>query len=83
MERTRGRRWMAMRQAVLTAEPLCRECLKHDRTTLAQEVDHITPLHKGGTDARDNLQPLCRACHAGKTASEHPQAKPIIRASDW
>jgi len=36
----------------------------------ADEVDHIVPLSRGGGDERSNLQPLCRPCHAAKTARE-------------
>jgi 5-methylcytosine-specific restriction protein A len=35
------------------------------------EVDHITPLAKGGTDEDDNLQLLCLACHEKKTRIEN------------
>ena len=34
------------------------------------ETDHIVPLQKGGKDEWTNLQSLCKACHARKTASE-------------
>jgi hypothetical protein len=34
------------------------------------DLDHITPLHKGGTDDRQNLQALCAACHSQKTFGE-------------
>src|SRR5699024_7712713 len=34
------------------------------------EVDHIKPLFRGGTDTESNLQALCVACHADKSASE-------------
>lgn len=33
----------------------------------AVDVDHITPLSKGGTDTPDNVQVLCRPCHKAKT----------------
>lgn len=33
-------------------------------------VDHITPLHFGGTNDRENLQCLCPNCHQEKTSKE-------------
>jgi 5-methylcytosine-specific restriction protein A len=38
------------------------------------EVDHILPRALGGRDAPDNLQVLCRTCHAGKTARQDAPA---------
>ena len=68
--RTRGRTWQRIRLQVLAEEPLCRACQAQDRVTAAAEVDHITPLHLGGTDARANLQALCVGCHEAKTRAE-------------
>jgi 5-methylcytosine-specific restriction protein A len=35
------------------------------------EVDHIRPISQGGPeDDESNLQLLCKACHAAKTARE-------------
>ena len=31
------------------------------------EIDHITPLYKGGTNEVSNLKALCRNCHGKKT----------------
>ena len=62
-------RWRALRQHVLEDSPLCVECLRVQRITVAKDIDHITPHH--GDAAlfwnRDNLQALCIACHARKT----------------
>ncbi|MER6052952.1 HNH endonuclease signature motif containing protein [Streptomyces sp. NPDC001793] len=33
-------------------------------------MDHVRPLALGGTDADDNVQVLCRGCHALKTETE-------------
>lgn len=34
-------------------------------------LDHITPIHQGGTDEDENLQILCiEPCHLKKTKSE-------------
>lgn len=40
----------------------CREVLDEN-----YEIDHIHPLARGGSNAVQNLQALCRACHAHKT----------------
>lgn len=61
---------MAIRARVLSDNPLCVHCKASDRLSLATEVDHIKPLHKGGTDDYDNLQGLCTACHEVKTAKD-------------
>ena len=59
------RRWRRLRIAVLSGEPLCRECGKP-----ATEVDHIVAIAKGGEDVESNLQPLCKPCHSRKTATQ-------------
>ena len=38
------------------------------------ELDHVTPLHLGGSNEGDNLQLLCVDCHKHKTASERRAA---------
>ena len=58
--------WQRLRQVVLDEEPACMAC-HQERST---EVDHINPLAKCPDLAlvRKNLQGLCAACHAKKTA---------------
>ena len=75
---------MQIRASVLSANPLCSKCSERNRITAATEVDHIVPLHKGGTDDLDNLQSLCHDCHAEKTAAEQgKRRKPEIGLDGW
>ena len=69
-KRTTGRPWMRLRAAVLDAQPLCVRCLAAGRTVAAREVDHVLPVHRGGTDAPANLQGLCVDCHERKSRGE-------------
>ncbi len=64
----RKRKWLATRESVLRDNPVCEECEER----LAQEVDHVVPLSKGGDPyAQSNLRALCRPCHWAKTAGEN------------
>lgn len=48
----------------------CQKCGVHRSDNVRLEVDHITPVAEGGTDAEENLQVLCSRCHRRKTRSE-------------
>ena len=57
--------WKRLRQAQLSAEPLCRFCLITEDVTEATVCDHIKP-HKGDLDLfydPRNLQSLCKHHH--------------------
>ena len=69
-ERGYGRHWQLLRLLVLNEEPTCRRCAGRGRVTAATLVDHILPLRDGGTNDRENLQPLCLDCHAVKTQAD-------------
>jgi 5-methylcytosine-specific restriction protein A len=65
-----GRALQKERRHLFDKEPLCRECDKAGRTTLAKIRDHIVPLAFGGKDERSNTQPLCQECSDKKTKTE-------------
>ncbi|MGF6986530.1 5-methylcytosine-specific restriction protein A [Paraburkholderia atlantica] len=68
--RTRGRKWLRIRERQLRLHPLCARCMDKGFVTEATEVDHIVPLFQGGTDAWKNLQSLCESCHVEKTTED-------------
>lgn len=75
-ERGYGAAWERARKIALKRDKfLCIPCLKQGRITPAREVDHITPKEQGGTDDQDNLQSICRPCHADKTSAEGRAAR--------
>jgi 5-methylcytosine-specific restriction enzyme A len=65
-KRTRGRKWMRLREMVLIEEPVCMLCGQRPST----QVDHKKPVSEGGTDERDNLQGVCYDCHDAKTRND-------------
>lgn len=71
-QRGYGYKWQKARAGYLAAHPLCAECERKGRTTIATDLDHIRP-HKGDMTLfwdRSNWQGLCAACHSAKTARE-------------
>lgn len=44
------------------------KCVHCGTTEKRLEVDHITPLKKGGTNYIENIQPLCKSCNSSKGA---------------
>lgn len=79
-KRDRGRPWKRKRMMVLERDGyLCVECAKQGRVTPARDVDHVVPLHLGGSDNVENLQALCQECHAMKSADEEKERSNIAR----
>lgn len=63
--------WRKLRALKLKENPLCEECEQNGVLSPAQMVDHIVPINKGGAPLdMANLQSLCNACHAKKTARD-------------
>jgi 5-methylcytosine-specific restriction enzyme A len=74
-DRGYGYAWQKLRAAILKRDKgLCQHCIKQGRSVVANEVDHIVPKHRGGTDDHANLQSLCIECHTAKTAREGQRA---------
>ncbi len=73
------RRWRETRAAKLFADPVCEWTEDGHRRRcgrLADEVDHITPVSKGGDRYDpDNLQSLCQQHHRAKTLREAAEAR--------
>ena len=63
-------RWKKIRDLYLSHHPLCEQCGEP-----GQLVDHIRPLADGGTEEDENLQALCRTCHARKTWDDKRRKK--------
>lgn len=65
--------WQKIReQALIRDKGLCQHCLKKQRITHADMVDHIIPI-KVMWEYRldlDNLQSLCNQCHVYKTLED-------------
>lgn len=70
VERMRGRPAQRRRERLLSEHPVCVACEQTGRVAAATELDHIVPLWKGGSEDDSNLQGLCSACHAEKSARE-------------
>ncbi len=67
-----SKRWKSLRQAQLTRDPWCAECVRDGQHVFATDVDHIK-AHRGDAQLffdEHNLQSLCRRHHSSKTASE-------------
>jgi 5-methylcytosine-specific restriction protein A len=67
-----GSSWDKLRITVLNRDShLCQACLSRNRVTPANQVDHIIPRSKHGTDDLSNLQALCKPCHDDKTIKDN------------
>jgi 5-methylcytosine-specific restriction enzyme A len=64
--------------------PLCLSCKAKGIVRLAEELDHIVPVSKGGTNDDGNLQMLCKECHHTKTLDDLGyKPKPKIGLDGW
>lgn len=70
--------WEVTARRIKARDPICR--IQGPRCTqVSTEVDHVLPVHLGGTHEDDNLQGVCHNDHAAKTAAEAAAARPRAR----
>jgi 5-methylcytosine-specific restriction protein A len=68
-----GGAWAKLREQILRRDGYlcrCEECRRTGAVRAADEVDHVIPLARGGTDDPSNLQAIARECHRMKTRRE-------------
>lgn len=58
-----GHEWRRIRNRYVAKHPLCERCLKKGRITPVEEVHHILPVNRGGTNEESNLMSVCKRCH--------------------
>lgn len=68
VDRIRGNTLTKIRKRVmLRDEYTCRMC---GMLTSSGEIDHVVPLHLGGSESDENRQYLCVSCHLRKSSAE-------------
>lgn len=87
------RAWKRLRAAKLAVNPLCEHCLARGIVEQAVDVDHRTPIARGGAPYDwSNLQSLCHCCHTNKTNAENGRkvnlgcdvnGMPLDQAHEW
>ena len=71
-----SKHWKVIRlEALVRDQYKCQECKKKEGLTKADTVDHIIPINQGGGKGLNNLQSLCKSCHAKKSATERGNIK--------
>lgn len=58
-----GRAWRRIRDQYVKTHPFCEECFKRGILVPVDEVHHIVPVSRGGTNNPNNLMSLCKSCH--------------------
>jgi 5-methylcytosine-specific restriction protein A len=70
--------WIKLRNYKRLINPICEHCIKVNLITPFHTIDHIKPISEGGEPLDlNNLQTLCRQCHAIKTGKETAKRKNI------
>jgi 5-methylcytosine-specific restriction endonuclease McrA len=61
--------WQRLRRLKLSETPLCQTCALRGRYVIAEAVDHVVSIARGGHafPALTGLRSLCPGCHSIKT----------------
>lgn len=82
-KRITGRRLQRERERLFGERPLCVECLRQGKTTIATIRDHRLALALGGEDVPENTDPMCKACHDIKSKAEAAEGARRARAGGY
>ena len=70
-KRPTGNSLYALMRSFETYNPrICAECKRQGLVSYGDELDHIVPLHLGGSNGHSNLQWLCVSHHREKSQKE-------------
>lgn len=83
-------RWRTLRGAKMRTNPLCEECERLNKSTLATEVHHIIPVESVATQRemerlmynRLNLMSVCHPCHVEIHKAAFSHAKASVQANN-
>ena len=68
--------WLKLRNYKRSINPICESCEKLGLIIPFHTIDHIKPISENGEAlSLDNLQTLCKQCHAIKTGKETSKRK--------
>jgi 5-methylcytosine-specific restriction protein A len=68
--------WLKLRNYKRLLNPICESCESLGLIIPYHTIDHIKPISEGGEAlSLDNLQTLCKQCHAIKTGKETSKRK--------
>ena len=65
-----GTKWRKIRNAFVKNHPICELCKRKNILIPTEEVHHVIPLSKGGSNDEENIMALCKSYHSRITATE-------------
>jgi 5-methylcytosine-specific restriction enzyme A len=83
-KRKAGRWLQREREQLFSDEPLCRLCREQGILRRAVERDHIKPIAEGGSEDRENTQPLCHEHNQERMRKQRGHRKrPVTGVDGW